>query len=521
MFTTVAVLGVLTIAGGAPAGAPAALATRARVQVWTNRGEDPYATGQSVRVYFRTDQDAYVTILRVDTDGRVRVLFPRDPWDDNFATGGREYEVLDRFERPAFEIDDYPGEGYIFAVSAPDPFVYDGIKSDDHWDYRVIADGRVRGDPYVALTDLAQRIVPDGYSDWDYDMVPYYVQQHYAYPRFLCYDCHAYASYPYWSAYDYTCVRFRMVVYDDPYYYPYAYGGTQVVFTRPLRPEPRFIFKDRQSGDAFITRVRARPVSGGVGVRGRDLGGTGVIPRPRGGRPGGGDQGGGGQPDHPRDRGQPDRPDQGRDRSDQRSHPDRPDQPGRDRSDQRSHPDRPDQPGRDRSDQRSHPDRPNQPGPDRSDMRSHPDRPNQPGPDRSDQRSHPDRPNQPGPDRSDQRSRPDRPDQWRGALRPDNSTVPNRPDRPAVGDRPSRVDRPSDRFDGGGPAARPGRDNTPDVGRRSAPAPEFRREPAPPPPAAPRNEPRVERAPEPPRERPAPPSQPAPRGEPELKRRKP
>src|SRR2546425_8087185 len=56
------------------------------------------------------------------------------------------------------------------------------------------------------------------FRSWDYDITPYYVQQHYDYPRFLCYDCHSYVSYPYWSPYDYTCVRFRIVVFDDPYY---------------------------------------------------------------------------------------------------------------------------------------------------------------------------------------------------------------------------------------------------------------------------------------------------------------
>src|SRR5207247_1574792 len=140
------------------------------------------------------------------------------------------------------------------------------------------------GDPYTALTDLAQRIVPDGYADWDYDIVPYYVQQHYDYPRFLCYDCHTYVSYPYWSPYDYSCVRFRIVMYDDPYYYPYRYsGGTRAVFARPLRPEPRFIFKDRQGSSLFITRVPQRPLNDDrrrdVGVRGRDLGG-GTVPPP-------------------------------------------------------------------------------------------------------------------------------------------------------------------------------------------------------------------------------------------------
>jgi hypothetical protein len=286
MLTAFGLLGLLASAGGG-GGVPAADGYRPRVQVWTDRGEDPYASGQGVRVHFRAEQDAYVTIIRIDTDGRVRVLFPREPWEDNFVRGAREYEIQGQSYRDAFYIDDYPGVGYIFAIAAADPFTYDALARNDHWDYRVVANGRVHGDPYVAVTDLAQRMVPDGYSAWDYDVVSYYVQQHYAYPRFLCYDCHSYVSYSAWRPYDYTCVRFRIVVFDDPYYYPYrTYGDSRVVFTRPLRPEPRFIFKDRQGSDAFITRVRERPLTGDPrrrdeGVRGGDLGGAGVIPPPR------------------------------------------------------------------------------------------------------------------------------------------------------------------------------------------------------------------------------------------------
>src|SRR5467141_4655014 len=129
---------------------------RPKVELWTNRGDAAvYTRGERVRLYFRLDQDAYVTIFRVDTDGRVRVLFPREPWEDNFARGGRDYQVQGGYDRDAFYIDDYPGVGYLFAVASADPFVYDGIQSKDHWDYRSIADGRVRGDPYVALTELA------------------------------------------------------------------------------------------------------------------------------------------------------------------------------------------------------------------------------------------------------------------------------------------------------------------------------------------------------------------------------
>ncbi len=257
MFTTIALLSLAFVPTPAVRGALSS--DRPRIELWTNRGEGAVVTrGEQVRLFFRLDQDAYVTIFRVDTDGRVRVLFPRDPWEDNFARGGRDLEVDGRqLGSDAFTIDDYPGVGYLFAVASADAFVYDQIESGDHWDYRVIADGRVRGDPYVAMTDLAQRIVPEGYSDWDYDVVSYNVGQHYDYPRFLCYDCHTYVSYSYWDPYYTSCVRFRMFVYDDPWYYPYRYyGGGRVVFVRPYRANIRSTRSTR-----IIRSTRTTPVA--------------------------------------------------------------------------------------------------------------------------------------------------------------------------------------------------------------------------------------------------------------------
>src|SRR3989441_1130687 len=354
MFTNIALLSLAVLSTSTVRGPSL---SRPRIELWTNRGDAAvYTRGERVRLYFRLDQDAYVTIFRVDTDGRVRVLFPRDPWEDNFARGGRELEVDgNALSREGFTIDDYPGVGYLFAVASADPFVYDQIESGEHWDYRVIADGRVRGDPYAAMTDLAQRIVPQGYVDWDYDVISYNVGQHYDYPRFLCYDCHTYVSYPYWDPYFNSCVRFRMFVYDDPWYYPYRYyGGRRVVFTRPPPPQPRFLVKDcgtdRPSREGFVSRERERPVNdnGRRGVTGRDLGGLGIIPPPnvrdRRDRPGhdgnNGNNGNNGNDDRGR-REHPDHPD----------HPDHPEHP--------DHPDHLDNRGRrDRPDDSRSPDRP-------------------------------------------------------------------------------------------------------------------------------------------------------------------
>ena len=266
-----------------------------RISIWLDRS-NPYGRGDRARVYVSADRDSYLTVLRIDTDGRVRVLFPQDPWDDNYVTGGRTFEVEDRGGDRAFRVDDAPGAGYVFAIVSDQKFDYSSIMTQrDNWDYRTIADGQVRGDPYVAITDLAERIVPAG--DFDYDLAQYDVQQHYDYPRFVCYDCHAYAPYYTWNPYAHSCVRFRVVIYDDPYYYPYRYyGGRRVVVVRPRRPEPRYVFVDNNGGNNnYVTRIPTRPrrgdegggsVGGGTGGdqmrprRGEDIGGRGTIPVP-------------------------------------------------------------------------------------------------------------------------------------------------------------------------------------------------------------------------------------------------
>src|SRR5438094_6772789 len=73
MFTNLALLSLAFVSTPAVSGAPTFY--RPRIEVWTNRGEGAvYTRGERVRLFFRLDQDAYVTIFRVDTDGRVRVL---------------------------------------------------------------------------------------------------------------------------------------------------------------------------------------------------------------------------------------------------------------------------------------------------------------------------------------------------------------------------------------------------------------------------------------------------------------
>ncbi len=275
------------------------------IRLWTSHGE-VYRRGERVRIFFRTEQDAYVTIFRTDTDGRVRVLFPREPWEQNYVRGGYTYDVPNYGEHDAFVVDDDPGVGYVFGVASADPYQYDAFENADHWDLAQVSDyGRIHGDPYQSMEDLVQRMIPPGYADYDTHLLPYYVERHYDYPRFVCYDCHSYVSFAYWDPYDYWCPRYTLFVYRDPFYfypsywYPTRYyGGTRVVYVRPAERGGMYVFKARadQQAPAIAYRDRRaddvsarRPAD--RGVRGVDIGGVGSIPVP-GGRRAVGDQGG-------------------------------------------------------------------------------------------------------------------------------------------------------------------------------------------------------------------------------------
>jgi hypothetical protein len=260
---------------------PARHTAAGRIAVWTDR-DDPYARGEGADVFLRVDQRSYVAVFRVDTDGRIRVLFPREPWTDSDVPEERELQVSAARGDRSFLVDDDPGMGYLFAVASAEPLDFRFITRGDSWDFRLIDGGRIQGDPYVRLTDLAARLAPDG--DYDYDITPYYVDRRYDYPRFVCYDCNAYASYREWDPYRAACTRYRVVIRDDPEYYPYRYGGRNVVADRPAHPGPRYVFRDADPRRPAAARSESERRRGDDQDRGRtseDVGGPGAVPAPR------------------------------------------------------------------------------------------------------------------------------------------------------------------------------------------------------------------------------------------------
>lgn len=233
-------------------------------RIWLDRGVEPVLRrGDQVRVYYRASDDAFVSIFHVDTNGFARLLHPGSPADDHAVLAGRDYRVLFP-ESPYWHVDEDEGKGYLFIVASQAPldfsqFIYS--RYGGGWDVRSVAQTGYR-DPFLLMDDAVAAVVPQwGSEEYALDFLAYDIDRPHDYPRFLCYECHGFVPMYDWNPYDFWCTDFRVVIHDDPYYYPvYRYRGDRVVYTRPIAPlRPMFDFKERAGDEPATPLIRTRP----------------------------------------------------------------------------------------------------------------------------------------------------------------------------------------------------------------------------------------------------------------------
>jgi hypothetical protein len=151
------------------------------IRVWlsTPRSDIYVRTGDPVRVLFRSAEDGYVLILRINAEGKVQMLFPGDPGDTAPVPGGGTYEVLGRGQPESFVVDESDGNGFVLGAWSSRPFRLERFARKDSaggWDYSAInalAERARREAPRSALVHLARVIAED--SAFEYDLTAYTV----------------------------------------------------------------------------------------------------------------------------------------------------------------------------------------------------------------------------------------------------------------------------------------------------------------------------------------------------------
>jgi hypothetical protein len=191
------------------------------VEIWINN-DRRFVPGEAVRVHVQTQEDGYLLVLHTDPDGRVRVLFPLDPHDDNFVRGGKRYEVHGRGGREAFEAS-ITGHGMVYAAVSKEPFRVGRYAVDGHWDYDALAPERLPREPEAEVTELVRGM---GQGNFDYDVLTYDVIER-------VYRAADYRlPYRHWYA-DPLCDPY----YNDYYCRPYngSYLSVSLIFGSPYR----------------------------------------------------------------------------------------------------------------------------------------------------------------------------------------------------------------------------------------------------------------------------------------------
>ncbi len=134
--------------------APACLrAQRApNVDVWFDQGNE-FDRGEPGRVMYSGDAGSYVTVLRVNTDGRITVLSPSQPNGRSRYAGGRDGTGI------PFQADPNQGVGYVFAVASQTPFDFRNYRtSANRWNMGTLGE-RSGVDPFEIVDRFARSSV--------------------------------------------------------------------------------------------------------------------------------------------------------------------------------------------------------------------------------------------------------------------------------------------------------------------------------------------------------------------------
>ena len=219
MKTTLRFASALAPALVAVALASPVLAQPLKVEVWTDKGNDAvYQPGDAMQVRARVNSDAYLLVYEIDSDGFVHVIFP-SRGEDNRAPGDQTLNIPDASSDRELVVENNTGLDYMVAIASRNPFdnlpwyLRQEDATGDAMGYvnqpqadeeGVTTDGRIVGDPFVAMERIRRRVVavPNDASSFATAYTSYYVHEQVQYPRYICNDCHRPGHWSWWDGWD-------------------------------------------------------------------------------------------------------------------------------------------------------------------------------------------------------------------------------------------------------------------------------------------------------------------------------
>jgi len=144
------------------------------VDIWLD--QDRYYFGQRVRPYFATEPGAFVTIVRVSTDGELRVLYPRRPGlQSPYRLGQLSNDRVPDFNEEPFRVHESAGTGFVFAIASYERFDYRYYTTGGTWSVARLASTRLNSDPFEIVRGFIAQTLNDA-AEYSIDYATYDVE---------------------------------------------------------------------------------------------------------------------------------------------------------------------------------------------------------------------------------------------------------------------------------------------------------------------------------------------------------
>ncbi len=134
-----------------------------------------YDRGARMRPFFSTEPGAYVVVVRVTSDGELRVMYPSRPTEQQpYRLGQFTDDRVPYTGDPTLNLHESSGQGFVFAIASYQRFDFSSFSQGRMWSTARLATFGRYGDPFQVVNKFIERVLPTS-ADFSLDYEVYEV----------------------------------------------------------------------------------------------------------------------------------------------------------------------------------------------------------------------------------------------------------------------------------------------------------------------------------------------------------
>ncbi len=142
-----------------------------KIDVSVDKGdESTYYADESIFISFRSEEDAYIVVYDIDTDGEISLILPEDAEDKISIKANKTYQIPEDGDF-SFKVRGPEGEEFICMVASRKPLKLPDILGIEGEKYSI------KGDREKAIKKINEEILSGNKDNYSTDVCHFYVEE--------------------------------------------------------------------------------------------------------------------------------------------------------------------------------------------------------------------------------------------------------------------------------------------------------------------------------------------------------